>query len=833
LLSADHPSALGTGASTADLAPAAEDHSGILVASRLSTRLWASVAVCVAALPFLRGLSGTRLFYIRDLSLYFWARYLWLRRTLLSGEWPLWDAYVGGGQSAVADALHQMFLLPALLVRLIGNEVLGFNLWVALPFPLAAFGAWGFFSRRFSPAASTLAAIAFTLSGPVVATGNFPNMSWSVAALPWMLWALDRLTAAPTPRRVAVLALAVAFQALAGEPVTLFGSLLVGVGFAFYLGLPGEATLPARLRATLYAGLGILLGLALSAIQLVPMALAARNADRSSMIATTLWSLRPLALIETVAFHLFGDYHAIQALPFAPWMAALNTGREPFFFSIYLGVPLLSLALFGGLAGTDRRWIRFWTLAAAIALVGAFGIYTPVYPFLRRHLPLIDSFRFPVKYLVVVCFAAAAAAAAGWDAIWRVDAFGNRRGRLRRARLGVTAAGAIVSVIAGSLAAACIYFADAAIYRLFSIAQSVRTADPVAAAAFMLHALPRQATLLMLMSLASAGLIFVGATSRREAAAVRYGLFLFIAVDLLIRAWGLNPTFAASYLAEPEWLSHTKADPNARFYVGGKREGTLIASDPDSSRAFLNPPGLLGSASRAALSAQAVFYPSPWHAREITSYDLPVLWPRSFQMTIERFVESGRADRDRFLDRTGVRYRILSDRMAAGHVPLQRIPYFLESSLYDWGEGVARRVDVITDVAIVPDAQQQIDALFQPGWDSTTTAKIEREPPAAGVAGPPVASFANVVNETSNRLTIEAGAGAAGGYLILLDSFADGWRASVDGEGAAIVRANGLFRAVRLVAGRHVVEFAYRPRAFLWGAAISAIALAVSAICLL
>src|SRR5271169_6530206 len=80
---------------------------------------WASLAVCAATIPFLPGLTGSRVFYIRDLSMSFWGRYLWLRHELLSGGFPLWDPYEAAGQSAVADALHQLFLLPALAVRLI------------------------------------------------------------------------------------------------------------------------------------------------------------------------------------------------------------------------------------------------------------------------------------------------------------------------------------------------------------------------------------------------------------------------------------------------------------------------------------------------------------------------------------------------------------------------------------------------------------------------------------------------------------------------------------------------------------------------------------------
>ena len=160
---------------------------------------WASLAVSVAAIPFLPGLTGSRVFYVRDLSMHFWGRYLWLRHELLSGSFPLWDPYVGAGQSAVADALHQLFLLPALAVRLIGSEVVGFNLWVATPFPLAALGAWLFFRRRFAPDASALGAIAFSVSGPIVSTGNFPNLSWSVAAIPWVLWAVDRVATGACP----------------------------------------------------------------------------------------------------------------------------------------------------------------------------------------------------------------------------------------------------------------------------------------------------------------------------------------------------------------------------------------------------------------------------------------------------------------------------------------------------------------------------------------------------------------------------------------------------------------------------------------------------------
>jgi hypothetical protein len=793
---------------------------------------WLLVAVSLATVPFARGLVGSGIFYIRDLSLFFWGRHLWLRRTLWSGEWPLWDPYLGGGQSAAADALHQMFLLPTVALRMIGSERVGFNLWVALPFPLAALGAWGFFARRFSSAAAAAGAVAFAVAGPIVSTGNFPNMSWSVAAIPWVLWTVDSAVARSNARGAGLVALAVAFQALAGEPVTLAATLATAIVFAAFVAGDDAAT-ARRVNAALRAGAGMVLGLMVAAIQLVPLAEAAALADRSNAIVKHarmgMWSMRPLATLEAIALHLFGDYYRAQSLADTPWMPALNTGREPFFFSIYLGVPLLMLALVGLVSGRSRRWGIFWAVVAAAALVGAFGSYTPIYPFIRDRLPLLSSFRFPVKYLVIVCLAVAALCASGWDALEALASNGSGEidARTRGSRTFVVGAVIVVALVAGGVAAFAIYFQQSAANVIFSLARSVGTRDPLNAVRSMLRDLPRLATIAMLLSLTGAGLLLMATRGAdRSRATARTLLFALIAGDLVTHAWGINPTFDPAYLAEPQWMAQTRVDPSASFYIGGKYDGTLDPTDLDSAKAFRNAPGLVGSASRAALSAQAAFYPSAWKSREVLSYDLPMLWPMIFQDTADTFIEKGRVERDRFLARTGVRYRVLPDRIATGHSPVMPVPYFLEASLYDWGQDqVAPRARIVATATVVSDPSRQMAALFEDGWDDRITVLVDHEAGAAGAVGAPQTPFAKIIAEASNRSTVEAGVGEGGGYLVLLDSYAAGWRATVDGEPATIVRANGLFRGVHLPPGHHFVEFLYRPRAFYVGGTVSAAAL--------
>ena len=121
------------------------------------------------------------------------------------------------------------------------------------------------------------------------------------------------------------------------------------------------------------------------------------------------------------------------------------------------------------------------------------------------------------------------------------------------------------------------------------------------------------------------------------------------------------------------------------------------------------------------------------------------------------------------------------------------------------------RVAVVSDAQVVPDVDQQVVALFEPGWDSRATALVARQPEAAGDAGPAVPPFARVITDGANRVVVEAGAAEGGGYLVLLDSYSPDWHVSADGRHADLVQANGLFRAVRLAPGRHVVEFATAP----------------------
>lgn len=785
-------------------------------------RLWLPLALLAAFLPVCGVLFPSRVFYIRDLSLFFWGRHLFLRRSLFSGEFPLWDPHIAGGQSVAADALNQVFLLPVVALRMLGSEVMGFNLWVAMPFPLAALGAYLFFRTRFSARAAALGAVVFAVSGPVISTGNTPNLSWSVAAMPWVFWGISRCLALESWRACGVLALMTAFQALAGEPVTMTATVGAGLLYAvFHAGEDGNRSWRRSGRPVGFTVLGLALGGLLAAVQLVPLALAVRESWRPFAVGRYFWSLHPLALLETIYLHLFGNYFEANSLARVPWMPVLFSGREPLFHSIYLGVATLTLALFGVLAGRHRRWTWFWLVSAAGALFLSFGNYSPVYPLIRTLVPLLTSFRFPVKYLLLAALALAALVASAWDAMERSrDAVPESDRRERLARRLTVAFPIVIGAAAWLVSAACIYATTGTAFRIYNVARSLGIIDPVSATEFMLRALREGATVVVLLSALTALLAGLATSRRREAGLAAAAFYAFIVIDLVVHAWPINPTFDAAYFAEPAWVSAVQADSDSTFYLGGKLDGTLDPADPDSSRGFTNAPGLKGSASRSALSAQAVFYPSGYGVREFFAYDLAVLWPRPFHLLHQRFLKAPRDQRLRFLENNGVRYRLVSATVAPERRPLVQVPYFTDLFLYDWGP-VAARADIRSTARVQPDILRQIEESFVPGLSDGETVMLERELPIEGTPGHAVTPFARIAIRRANRLVVECGLDTRGGYLLVLDSYSPDWRVTVDGRPATTGRANVLFRAVHLAPGEHRVEFTYRPAGFLWGAGLT------------
>ena len=205
-------------------------------------------------------------------------------------------------------------------------------------------------------------------------------------------------------------------QALSGEPVTGAATALVVLRTRPRTGKPSGAknwTWRSRVPNLLSTAVAIAAGALLAAGQLVPTFLAGVSAHRGALPSPDFWSAHPLTVLEIVAPHLFGNYYD-AFLADIPWMTVLNSGRDPFFYSLYIG-PLVLLLAAAGVVGPARWCAGSGLIDRARVPRRGFGGYTPIYPFVRKLVPPLAYFRFPVKYLSVTVFACAVLAADGWD----------------------------------------------------------------------------------------------------------------------------------------------------------------------------------------------------------------------------------------------------------------------------------------------------------------------------------------------------------------------------------------------------------------------------------
>jgi hypothetical protein len=139
----------------------------------------------------------------------------------------------------------------------------------------------------------------------------------------------------------------------------------------------------------------------------------------------------------------------------------------------------------------------------------------------------------------------------------------------------------------------------------------------------------------------------------------------------------------------------------------------------------------------------------------------------------------------------------------------------------------------VPDALMGPSVEWQIQGMFLERFRPADGVLVSAKPPApAGFPGPPAPPSATFVEDGLNRVVVRATL-PADGYLALFDTYDPDWKVDVDGAPAPLMRANGLFRAVHLTRGQHIVSFTYRPRALYIGAAISALtAVALLAACL-
>ena len=112
--------------------------------------------------------------------------------------------------------------------------------------------------------------------------------------------------------------------------------------------------------------------------------------------------------------------------------------------------------------------------------------------------------------------------------------------------------------------------------------------------------------------------------------------------------------------------------------------------------------------------------------------------------------------------------------------------------------------------------EQLVDATFDPAREVILPAPAGGAPEGSS----PFSGTARLVELRPDRVRIEADLDQPG-YVVLVDAYDPNWTATIDGRPGEVRRANLAFRAVEVPAGRHRIDYRYRPRSVVIGLGIT------------
>ena len=322
----------------------------------------------------------------------------------------LWTEGLYSGYAIAADPQSLTWYPILHLFRLLG---LGWNVFMVAPYVVAS-AACFLLVRRLT--GSTIAGIfggfVFGFSGPMLGNLGHFNQLHSIAWTPLVFYGLQRIREGLHRSGAAVTAVAVAMMWLAGHPQLplytsyLAAALLLGT---LVLDRPDAATRAARIK---WSAIGIVLGLGLAAVALVPLV----ELSGLSQRAGSKWELYigkampPWQLLTL-------------ALPFSFGFWADDGRTVPYFGDgapgenlAYIGLVPLALAMAAPLVLSERfrRDARLWLILAVVAALLCLGPSTPI-GYLFYYAPGYARFRVPSRhlFLVALCVAVASGFALG------------------------------------------------------------------------------------------------------------------------------------------------------------------------------------------------------------------------------------------------------------------------------------------------------------------------------------------------------------------------------------------------------------------------------------
>ena len=725
----------------------------------------------------------------------------YLGAALAQGDLPLWNPYHFGGHPSAADPQSLLFTPTMLLFGWLVPEpsMQLFDLVVFAHFLPGALAMVPLFRRRgWHPAGAVVAAIVFMLGGSATARLQHTGMILSYGFFPLALWLLEEALDRRSYRFGALFAVTAAVMTIGRDQVAFLCALtLIGVAVHRVCTAP-QPLAYFKSRFGVLAAMGAIGGALLAVPVILTMQFLATSTRPSfGYGVAAMGSLPP----ESLATILFGNVFGSLRWTYDYWGPDWHSLSEGTWTDratnyLFIGtIPALFL-LWHGVAGGRlfAREFRFFLVVGIAALFYALGRYTPGFEVIFDYMPGVNLYRRPADATFLVNIALAFSV--GY-LVHRYVADGLPKwDKATLGRLRLVLPMLAIALVAAAIASAMIFAVPGG-----HVSPALREIGAGLLAAALAMALLarvsglsrwREVAALALIAATGGELVWRHAASALNAEpAERYAVFRQLPPEQL---QGLQ--ILKRELAE----RHAQGDyPRVEILgLGGPWQNASMVLELEDIIGY--NPLRLADYERAVGPGENAEDPN-----------------------LRRFPASFRGYKCRLAGLLGLEYLVL-DR------PVTKLPrHFprLTGAEVVYGTGrmwiyrlntssprayVAHRLNAVDSEAILgeeelPEFNRQTEALIDD--ESLPLLRGRYAPIAAGSPDTP-RSEARIVSYERNSVVLEVDAREAG-VLVLHDIHYPGWEASVDGERRPILRTNLLFRGVEVPAGRHRVEFHFRP----------------------
>ena len=730
-----------------------------------------------------------------DLVSFLFPTYRFAAGALSQGRLPLWNPHLYGGAPFIGD-IQAGFLYPPNLALFLLRPSFDYRWMQWLSIGHLWWAGLGVYALArtlgHSRPAALLAGLAFGLSDALfIHLGNL-NL---IAVLSWSGWILAACHRALTRGSLLWAGVSAALFALANYAGHAQSSYYLGMAVGLYsvgvLALQywasSAASHGAARRQLLYnlryPGVLFILTALISAPILLPLLELFPFTSRATFVPqdTVSFSLAPTpALVGLLTPSFFGRGPAL-------YWGAWDRVELP-----YAGLVTLLLAAGAFLLPNPqkRRRLLPWLALALFGMVVALGSYTPVHGWLTQLLPGYGSFRAPARTIVLWALAVSVLAAQGLDAL-----------------------------LAGR-------------------ARTEGTAYPTLSALFFSGIRIGALALLFLIT----PLTFASSLRWQEDAvalqrASMAGLAVLLATAVWLAVWLLMALYRRKHLAGGALATSLLILLLVELAAAGAYTDT---GETDPTRGFVHPQVVAflreqATAASSAVNTSSASHPARHHFRidaRTGIYDLwqpnsaalaglADVWGIHNPLTLghwEGLWENNGGRGTRIYDLLNVRFVLVRDGTLLPEQFTLAADVDGPLAIYENPDPLPRAW-LVASAQIVPDEEAALAALQQPSFEPLRTVVLasagERplaaESPAASM-GPPV----SILSYNENEIVLAASAETAG-YLVLSEVWYPGWRATVNGAAAPVLRANYTLRALPVPAGELSIRLWYAPDSWRWG----------------